>query len=261
MPARHVYLGACSARARSAHLVPARHPHGASSAPGCLCLLGTCPLGTACACSARARSALLVKCPLGTVPARHCLGARSAPPCLGVLQLQDEPTYGLTGKKHDMQNRAKNHVKIMSCKNHAKPCKKPCQNHVTQTCKTVQKPCQNHAKTRCHVMQTCKNHATCGAYAGVYTGQVARQGFYAGRGNPLNPHGPPRPCYMCYMCYISQGKPLNIHSPPGPCYMYYMCYMALYSIYSTDFARTEYIAHIAHIARTRGRVGVPRLGV
>ena len=143
----------------------------------------------------------------------------------------------------NMQNRAKNHVKIMSCK-HAKPCKKPC---------------QNHAKTRCHVMQTCKNHATCGAYAGVYTGQVARQGGYAGRrGNPLNIHSPrvfcymcymcyisqgkplnihsPRvPCYMCYMCYISQGKPLNIHSPPAPCYMCYMCYMALYSTYTTNF--------------------------
>ena len=192
-------------------------------------------------------------------------------------------TYGLTGKKirgeghvgvepHDMQNRvkktmskschanmqnrAKNHVKIMSCK-HAK---------------TMQKPC--------------KNHATCGAYAGVYTGQVARQGgFYAGRrGNPLNIHSPrvpcymcymcyisqgkplnihsPRvPCYMCYMCYISQGKPLNIHSPRVPCYMYYMCYMALYSTYTTDFARTEHIAHIVHIARSRGRVGVQRLGV
>ena len=164
-----------------------------------------------------------------------------------------------------MQNRVKkNHVKIMSCK-HAKPCKKPCQNHV---------------------MQTCKNHATCGAYAGVYTGQVARQGgFYAGRrGNPLNIHSPrvpcymcymcyisqgkplnihsPRvPCYMCYMCYISQGKPLNIHSPRVPCYMCYMCYMALYSTYTTDFARTEHIAHIVHIARSRGRVEVQRLGV
>ena len=29
------------------------------------------------------------------------------------------------------------------------------------------KPCKNHAKT----MQTCKNHATCGAYAGVYAGR------------------------------------------------------------------------------------------
>ena len=175
----------------------------------------------------------------------------------------------------NMQNRAKNHVKIMSCK-HAKPCK----NHVKIMQKQDVMSCK-HAKP----MQTCKNHATCGAYAGVYTGQVARQGFYAGRrGNPLNIHSPrvpcymcymcyisqgrplnlhsPRvPCYMCYMCYISQGKPLNIHSPRVPCYMYYMCYMALYSTYTTDFARTEYIAHIAHIARTRGRVEVPRLGV
>ena len=63
--------------------------------------------------------------------------------------------------------------------------------------------CQNHAKNKlfhmlqktscstCHaktMQKPCKNHATCGAYAGVYTGQVVRQGgFYAGRrGNPLN---------------------------------------------------------------------------
>ena len=178
--------------------------------------------------------------------------------------------------------------------------KKPCQNHVMQPCKTVQKTMSKscHAKTRCHanmqnpcknhakpcknhaktMQKPCKNHATCGAYAGVYAGQVARQGGYAGRrGNPLNIHSPrvpcymcymcyisqgkplnihsPRvPCYMCYMCYISQGKPLNIHSPRVPCYMYYMCYMALYSTYTTDFARTEHIAHIVHIAR-RERVG------
>ena len=62
--------------------------------------------------------------------------------------------------------------------------------------------------------------------------------------NPPNIHSPRVPCYMCYMCYISQGKPLNIHSSRVPCYMYHMCFMALYSTYTTDFARTEYIAHI-----------------
>ena len=179
-------------------------------------------------------------------------------------------------KTCNMQHRAKKRAKTMQ--NHAM------QNHA----KTMQKTsCSTCCKKQAvpHVMQKpCKNHATC-AYAGVYTGQVARQGGYAGRrGNPLNIHSPPGPCYMYYMCYISQGKPLNIHSPPGPCYMYYMCYisqgkplnihsspgpcymyymcyMALYSTYSTDFARTEYIVHIVHIARTRGRVGVQRLGV
>ena len=202
----------------------------------------------------------------------------------------------------------------------------PCEKNVQKPCKIMPckiMPCQNHAKNKqfhmlqktscstCHaktMQKPCKNYATCGAYAGVYTGQVARQGGYAGRrGNPLNIHSPrvpcymcymcyisqgkplnihsprvpcymcymcyisqgkplnihsPRvPCYMCYMCYISQGKPLNIHSPPAPCYMCYMCYMALYSTYSTDFARTEYIVHIVHIARSWGRVGVQRLGV
>ena len=156
-------------------------------------------------------------------------------------------------KTCNMQHRAKKRAKTMQ--NHAM------QNHA----KTMQKTsCSTCCKKQAvpHVMQKpCKNHATC-AYAGVYTGQVARQGGYAGRrGNPLNIHSPRVPCYMCYMCYISQGKPLNIHSPRVPCYMCYMCYMALYSIYSTDFARTEYIAHIVHIARSWGRVEVPRLGV
>ena len=36
---------------------------------------------------------------------------------------------------------------------------------------------------------------------------------------------------------------------------------ALYSTYSTDFARTEYIAHIVHIARSWGRVGVQRVAL
>ena len=139
---------------------------------------------------------------------------------------------------------------------HATPCEKTCKNHAkschakschAKSChaKTMQKTsCSTcHAKT---MQKPCKNYATCGAYAGVYTGQVARQGGYAGRrGNPLNIHSPRVPCYMCYMCYISQGKPLNIHPPPAPCYMCYMCYMALYSTYSTDFARTEHIAHIS----------------
>ena len=89
-----------------------------------------------------------------------------------------------------------------------------------------------------HVMQKpCKNHAKCGAY-----GAPTRRTFTL----------PPGPCYMCCMCFISQGKPLNIHSPRVPCYMYKMCCMALYSTYTTDFARTECIAHIVHKARSRG---------
>ena len=114
------------------------------------------------------------------------------------------------------------------------------------------------------------------------------------RVRPPNIHSPRVPCYMCYMCYISQGKPLNIHSPRVPCYMCYMCYISqgkplnihspgflaicaicaiwyrsLYTIHIASQhvpnmpciahilhfeARTEYIAHIVHIARTRTRV-------
>ena len=111
-----------------------------------------------------------------------------------------------------VQNRAScscHAKKRASCSCHAKTA----QNRASCSChaKTAQNRARNHAKT---MQKPCKNHATCGAYAGVYTGQVARQGGYAGRrGNPLNIHSPRVPCYMCYMCYISQGKPLNIHSP------------------------------------------------
>ena len=156
--------------------MPARHrganfPTSARSALGCL--LGTCPLGTACASSARvtsARSALLLT------------GARSAPPRLAEVQdVQDEPTYGLTGKKqgkgggvepHDMQKtvrkkRAKschaktmqkpcqNHVKIMSCK-HAKTMQKPCKNHAN-----MQKPCNMRLRWRLHCEKTCKLFVSC----------------------------------------------------------------------------------------------------
>ena len=125
------------------------------------------------------------------VPARHC--ARSA---LGV-----EPHAHVMRK--DVQ--------------HATPCEKTCKNHA-KSCHA--KSCQNHAKNKlfhmlqktscstCHaktMQKPCKNYATCGAYAGVYTGQVARQGGYAGRrGNPLNIHSPQVPCYMCHVLYLTR---------------------------------------------------------
>ena len=169
-----------------------------------------------------------------------------------------EKTARKTVRKNVQAVRVMQKTSCSTC--HAKTMQKPCKNHAN-----MQKPC-NMRRVRWRLRRQ------------------ARQGFYAGRGNPLNIHSPPGPCYtcymcyisqgkplnihsprvpcyMCYMCYISQGKPLNIHSPRVPCYMCYMCYMALYSTYSTDFARTEHIAHIVHIARSWGRVGVQRLGV
>ena len=191
------------------------------------------------------------------MPARHCArsarlvtSARSAlPRCpLGTALprsevVQDEPTYGsLTGKKTGGRGTGLSHMtckKRASCSCHAKKqAVRVMQKTSCSTChektarKTVRKTCKLFVSCKKqavpHVMQKpCKNHATC-AYAGVYTGQVARQGgFYAGRrGNPPNIHSPRVPCYMCYMCYISQGKPLNIHSPRVPCYMCYMCYIS-----------------------------------
>ena len=106
-------------------------------------------------------------------------------------------------------------------------------------------------------------------------------------GTKPNPHSPPGPCYMCYMCYISQGKPLISQatehplSPGSLLYVLYVLYLKPLNIHSPRFlaicaicaiwpyiahilqifARTEYIAHIVHIARSWGRVGVQRLGV
>ena len=122
------------------------------------------------------------------MPARHCLGARSAPPCLAVLQLQDEPTYGLTGKK---QGRGTG-LSHMSCKNRAKPCKlfvsckKTCKLfHVSCKLFHMQKPCKTvqavrvmqknvqavpHAKTAqncasCPHAKTAQNRASCSCHA------------------------------------------------------------------------------------------------
>ena len=228
VPARHC---ASSARARSAHLVTsARSAHLVTSAR-----------------SARARSALP-----GARSALLVTGARSAPPCLAVLQLQDEPTYGRpdrkkTGRGHGVEPHA--HVMRKDVQ-HATPCEKTCKNHAkschakschakschAKSChaKTMQKTsCSTCCKKQAvpHVMQKPCNmrrvrwrlHRASGAAGRL---RRARQGGYAGRGNPLNIHSPPGPCYTCYMCYISQGKPLNIHSPPGPCYTCYMCYIS-----------------------------------
>ena len=80
--------------------------------------------------------------------------------------------------------------------------------------------------------------------------------------NPLNIHSPRVPCYMCYMCYISQGLTRQATEHPlSPSSMLYVLYVLYGPTYSTDFARTEHIAHIVHIARSWGRVEVPRLGV
>ena len=166
-----------------------------------------------------------------------------------------------------MQNRASCSCHASCCKNRAKPCKlfhmqKPCK--TVQAVRVMQKNAQAvpHAKT---MQKPCKMRRVRSANPlNIHSPRVPCYMCYMcyiSQGKPLNIHSPRVPCYMCYMCYISQGKPLNIHSPRVPCYMCYMCYMALYSTYSTDFARTEHIAHIVHIARSWGRVEVPRLGV
>ena len=221
------------------------------------------------------------------MPARHCAcsahlvtSARSAPPCLGVLQLQDEPTYGLTGKK---QGRGTG-LSHMSCENRAKPCKlfvsckKTCKLfvscklfHMQKPCKTVQavphaKTAQNRASCSCHAKKRakpCKLFVSCKKTCKLFHMQKPCKTVQAVRVMQKNAQAVPHAKTMqkpCKMRRVRSANPLNIHSPPGPCYMCYMCYMALYSTYSTDFARTEYIVHIVHIARSWGRVEVQRLG-
>ena len=98
--------------------------------------------------------------------------------------------------------------------------------------------------------------------------------------NPPNPHSPRVPCYMCYMCYMALTRQATEHplSPGSLLYVLYVLYgieaCILYTQHLNMYqichciahilhfeARTEYIAHIAHIARSWGRVGVQRLGV
>ena len=98
-----------------------------------------------------------------------------------------EKTARKTVRKNVQAVRVMQKTSCSTC--HAKTMQKPCKNHAN-----MQKPC-NMRRVRWRLRRQ------------------ARQGFYAGRGNPLNIHSPPGPCYTCYMCYISQGKPLNIHSP------------------------------------------------
>ena len=179
-------------------------------------------------------------------------------------------------KKQAVPHVAKNKLFHMSCKNHAKTMQKPCKMRRVRSAKP---PNIHSPRVPCYMCYMC----------------------YISQGKPLNIHSPRVPCYMCFMCYISQGKPLNIHSPRVPCYMCYMCYISqgkplnihsprflaicaicaiwyrsLYTIHIASQhvpnmpciahilhfeARTEHIALVAHIARSRGRVGVQRLGV
>ena len=150
------------------------------------------------------------------------------------------------------KNRAKPCKLLNSCKNRAKPCKlfvsckKTCKLfHMQKPCKTVQavRVMQKRASCSTKTMQKpCKMRRVRSANPlNIHSPRVPCYMCYMcyiSQGKPLNIHSPRVPCYMCYVCYISQGKPLNIHSPRVPCYMCFMCYMALYSIYSTDFART-----------------------
>ena len=130
----------------------------------------------------------------------------------------------------------------------------------------MQKPCKNHAKT----MQNA-------ARAERQPAEPSLSPGYISQGDPLNIHSPRVPCYMCYMCYISQGNPEHPLSPGSLLYVLYVLYLtrqarvlarcAICAVWPyiahilQIFARTEYIAHIVHIARSWGRVGVQRLGV
>ena len=65
--------------------------------------------------------------------------------------------------------------------------------------------------------------------------------------NPLNSHTARAPCYMCYMYYM------GLTRQPAELYTIHIA--------SQHVPNMHCIAHIVHIARSWGRVGVQRLGV
>ena len=73
---------------------------------------------------------------------------------------------------------------------------------------------------------------------------------------PLSPSSLLYVLYVLYGSYTPTSRAVYYTHSISTCTKY-----ALYSTYSTDFARTEYIAHIVHIARSWGRVGVHRVAL
>ena len=76
----------------------------------------------------------------------------------------------------------------------AKPCEKTCKLFVSCKNKLFHMSCKNHAKT----MQTCKNHATCGAYAGVNAGRRGKASTQGRRGKEASMPGKWRAILLQY---------------------------------------------------------------
>ena len=179
-------------------------------------------------------------------------------------------------KTCNMQHRAKKRAKTMQnhvMQNHVMP--KPCH------AKTMQKTsCSTCCKKQAvpHVMQKpCKNYATCGAYAGVYTGQVARQGGYAGRGREAtqgaagrlrrarqpaeHPLSAGSMLYVLYVLYLTRQATEHPLSPGSLLYVLYVLYLTRQAtehplppgsmLYVLYVLYGPYIAYIVQISRVQ----------
>ena len=180
-----------------------------------------------------------------------------------------------------------------TCKNRAKPCKKPtCQNDMSLCSR------KNHAKTMQNAAHTERQPAEHPLPLGsllyvLYVLYLTRQAIehplspgsllhvlyvlYLTRQATAHPLSPGSLLYVLYVLYLT--RQATEHTLPGFLAICAICaiwYRSLYTIHIASQhvpnmpciahilhfeARTEYIAHIVHIARSWGRVGVQRLGV
>ena len=85
--------------------------------------------------------------------------------------------------------------------------------------------------------------------------------LYLTRQATEHPLSPGSLLYVLYVLYLTRQATEHPLSPGSLLYVLYVLYGPYIAHILQIFARTEYIAHIVHIARSWGRVGVQRLGV
>ena len=142
-------------------------------------------------------------------------------------------------KTCNMQHRAKKRAKTMqkschakschakSC--HAKSCHAKTMQHAARTlASTLRKNVQAvrvmqktscstcHEKTARKTVQTCKNHATCGAYAGVYAGRRGKASTQGSAASLL---------YVLYVLYLTRQATEHPLPPGSMLYVLYVLYL------------------------------------
>ena len=119
--------------------------------------------------------------------------------------------------------------------------------------------CKNHAKTMQNAARTERQPAEPSLSPGslLYVLYV----LYLTRQATEHPLSPGSLLYVLYVLYLTRQPTEHPLSPGSLLYVLYVLYGPYIAHILQIFARTEYIAHIVHIARSSGRVGVQRLGV